>query len=373
MKTITQHFRRFFALVMVSGLMGTSFVSAVDVTFTSWTQGSLSTSAEYTAIADKSIVTKITFTGSNVLDLTDMTSIKTDFENLAILDMSAVSFYLPTFPQIFGVDGININKLPNPSKLETISLSLNITEIAPVAFKNCTELTTVNLVPTVNTTIGQQAFFNCAKLTNIDLANVTFVGGGNFRACSSIKAVVFPENITTTPNSIFYDCMALESVTLPISSTLSLGLTVFTNTYITKVICKATSIPTVTGVLLPNYSGVKLYVPTDLVAAYRASTEEPWASFTDENIFSTSELTSVETVTASKSTLIYPNPVKENFSINSEEYIKSVEVISLAGQVFKTFNAPASSYSVQGLNAGNYFVRVLTHTNSEVHKIVVTK
>jgi hypothetical protein len=74
---------------------------------------------------------------------------------------------------------------------------------------------------------------------------------------------------------------------------------------------------------------------------------------------------------------IFPNPIKDFISVVSKdnEMIKTVKVISLSGQLVysENVNHIATTINTSNMNAGFYFVQVLTNAGLYTQKIVVTK
>lgn len=89
-----------------------------------------------------------------------------------------------------------------------------VTEIAAGAFQGCTNLETLELVPTI-TTVGDYAFAGCTSLNNIDVSNVTSFGVDAFNGCTSLQSVTLSNSLTAIPNEMFYNCSALQNVVVP--------------------------------------------------------------------------------------------------------------------------------------------------------------
>ena len=103
----------------------------------------------------------------------------------------------------------------NCSQLQTVDLSGSaVTTIDAEAFQNCSKLTTVNM-PSVLETIGEGAFQTCTSLTSIDLSGsvLTTIGNNAFNGCSSLTSVAFPSTLTSWGMGAFSGC-ALSSVDL---------------------------------------------------------------------------------------------------------------------------------------------------------------
>lgn len=70
-------------------------------------------------------------------------------------------------------------------------------------------------------TIGEQAFWGCRKLTTIDLSStkVTVISAGAFYQCVALEEVTLPNNVTTIGNAAFVQCFKLRTINIPSSVT----------------------------------------------------------------------------------------------------------------------------------------------------------
>lgn len=102
-------------------------------------------------------------------------------------------------------------------QLQTIENFENVTSIGASAFSGCTGLTSIDLSNV--TSIGTSAFRGCTGLTSIDLSNVNTIGASAFQNCGDavskmgLREVVWPEDLTVFPASVFLGCAMLNSVT----------------------------------------------------------------------------------------------------------------------------------------------------------------
>ncbi len=129
---------------------------------------------------------------------------------------------------------------------------LSVTEIGEYAFRNCYNLTGVDIGSNVKT-LGFDAFWNCTKLTNIDVPdNVTTIHNWCFENCSSLAEITLGSGLTVIGSYAFQNCAALRMIT-----------------------CKSATPPTIYDTTFPSdvTENASLYVPTPgAVVAYRAST-----------------------------------------------------------------------------------------------------
>ena len=68
---------------------------------------------------------------------------------------------------------------------------------------------------------------------------------------------------------------------------------------------------------------------------------------------------------------IYPNPTNNAFTVSSTQKIQVIEVYNIAGQLIQTISNPGKTSTIDGLNAGIYFVKVSGKESSEIRKVIV--
>ncbi len=184
--------------------------------------------------------------------------------------------------------------------LESIVIPEGVTTIGYEAFRYCESLTSI-VIPEGVTTIGSFAFYICTSLTIycevaekpdewsnywnpsdrpvvwgcqvtgdgfvyettnnsvsilkyigldnniviptvIDGKNVTAIGDGAFRKCTSLTSIVIPEGVTTIGDDAFYKCTSLTSIVIPEGVT-AIGSFVFDSCYSLTIYCEATAKP----------------------------------------------------------------------------------------------------------------------------------
>lgn len=82
------------------------------------------------------------------------------------------------------------------------------------AFYGCSAIISIKL-PEHLTRIGARAFMWCKNLLSINIPpNVTFIGDGAFENCKKIKKIQLPDKLTKINNSVFWDCEQLSSVVI---------------------------------------------------------------------------------------------------------------------------------------------------------------
>ena len=151
-----------------------------------------------------------------------------------------LTYSLMSYPQEATLKAVDDNK--NLSGSITIPQSISITDegfvgdynivaIEANAFKNATNLTSVNLSGATNLRELGESAFSGSGIVGISLpASITTMGNSVFKSCSALKNAEFHKNmpITILPDHTFYGCSQLESFTLP-SNTAIIGKNAFYN------------------------------------------------------------------------------------------------------------------------------------------------
>ena len=90
-----------------------------------------------------------------------------------------------------------------------------VTTIPANAFKECTTLTAI-ILPEELKSIGNSAFEGCISLESATLnGKLTSIGERAFYLCSHLKSIALPQGITSLNGYTFYNCDSLAEVTLP--------------------------------------------------------------------------------------------------------------------------------------------------------------
>ena len=152
----------------------------------------------------------------------------------------------PTNIAILGVNDSDISAITIPSYLGVA------VQIAPEAFKNCKNLTSITIPDSV-TYIGSYAFYECDSLESItipfvggkqdgtgsirfdhifgggsyvpkSLKTVVITGGDSigdyaFQNCTSLTSITIPDSVTSIGDDAFYGCSGLTSINIPDSVT----------------------------------------------------------------------------------------------------------------------------------------------------------
>ena len=101
------------------------------------------------------------------------------------------------------------------SKITSISLPSDMTDIGNCAFCKCTSVSSIT-IPDAVTSIGDSAFYYCSSLTSITIPDaVTTIGDFAFSYCKSLTSITIPDAVTSIGSHVFASCSTLSSVTLP--------------------------------------------------------------------------------------------------------------------------------------------------------------
>ena len=112
------------------------------------------------------------------------------------------------------IESIGKFAFSNCEALTSVSLPSSLKTVGEYAFSDCKTLASVSLGGKVET-IEQYAFSNCAAITAVDFGTALIsIGKGAFGNCATIAAVVLPDSATTVEQDAFKGCTALASVTL---------------------------------------------------------------------------------------------------------------------------------------------------------------
>ena len=102
----------------------------------------------------------------------------------------------------------------------------SVTYIGGGAFSNCTSLKEIT-IPNSVTSIGRSAFYNCTSLKEITIPDsVTSIGSFAFSGCKSLTKITIPNSVTSIGSFAFYNCTSLTKITIPASVT-SIGSEAF--------------------------------------------------------------------------------------------------------------------------------------------------
>lgn len=105
------------------------------------------------------------------------------------------------------------------SNYEEYDLTVTVTGIDEEAFRDCTQLTSVEL-PNSIVSIGRNAFYGCSGMQTINLPpSLTSIGTTAFGYCTSLSSITIPNGVSNMDWNVFYCCTGLTSVSIPNSVT----------------------------------------------------------------------------------------------------------------------------------------------------------
>lgn len=142
-----------------------------------------------------------------------------------------------TIPPTYGendspVVGIEDNAFRGSTTLTSVTIPSTISSIGIAAFRECSNLTTVNASGGNIIFLGFSSFAYCTNLTTVDLpgaqSGFTYWYGENFYGCSKLETITMPSNLENVPYNVFNNCTKLNNVTIP-SSAKSIGNYAFAN------------------------------------------------------------------------------------------------------------------------------------------------
>ena len=91
----------------------------------------------------------------------------------------------------------NVNGMPwyaYSDQIRAVVIGSGVTTITSVAFRECTEITSVEIPDSMNS-IETYAFEDCTALTSVTIPRGTFIRNGVFRGCTSLREVNFSGSI----------------------------------------------------------------------------------------------------------------------------------------------------------------------------------
>ena len=164
--------------------------------------------------------------------------------------------------------------------ITSFNFASKYTSVAPFAFANCTELTTVTLAEGIKT-IGAHAFDGCKKLNNVTIPKsatiaastsasakdvVTTLGDYAFANCSALSNVTYTTttDIYVIGTHLFENCTAMTQVKLPSVYQISDEQAAALYPYVGSGIFA--NVNTTTGAISYRYAGMKQVIPAYMFA-----------------------------------------------------------------------------------------------------------
>ena len=89
-----------------------------------------------------------------------------------------------------------------------------ITEIGPVAFERCVNITSIDIPDSVKA-IGDSAFMGCRNLKTIKLPNtIQIIEEGTFFKCENLEQIIIPDSVKKISSEAFRGCDKLKDIKL---------------------------------------------------------------------------------------------------------------------------------------------------------------
>ena len=243
-----------------------------------------------------------------------------------------------------------------------------ITTIGSRAFYYCNFATEIAIPESVRN-IGNEAFYGCEITEAIIPSGVTKINNSVFRNCRSLANVVIPNTVTSIGSWVFTTCLSLTEIELP-ESIQSISDYAFSGcSNLSLVTCYA-PVPTSGKNMFYNTAkDLIIRVPAEYLDAYKSA--EGWKNYDIRAIGAEDEPEDNESINEEVVALgIYPNPVNDQLFIETESEINDVVVYDVYGRQQLAVSGQQSAISVDNLNSGVYFVKIVTNDGEVVKRFV---
>ena len=278
---------------------------------------------------------------------------------LAVM-MTAVVFDVPwktTAAAAVGNISLDFYHLDDDGKL-TIKNDYGMEKWVEKSANYATDVKTVEIQSPV-TSIPAQAFRNCTNLSSVEVgigSKVQTIGDYAFNNCSRLHAITIPDSVTSIGSSAFAGCIELSSITIPAAVT-SIASSAFGNCNLLTEINVAAdnaAYSSADGVLLDKNQKKLIFCPRGKQGSYEIpSTVE---SIEQSAFNQCKKLTSVTAAEGSKLTTIYRDAFlycSALESITIPEGVTSLWLDVFVGCTkLKSINIPASLTSISINNVG---------------------
>lgn len=101
-----------------------------------------------------------------------------------------------------------------PKNIETVIIASEVEEIPDETFKDCTSLKSIVFNENLHR-IGKKAFENCPSLTNVRLIDISYIGDEAFQNCNGLLSIELGPGLQHIGMGAFKNCSKLGSVWVP--------------------------------------------------------------------------------------------------------------------------------------------------------------
>lgn len=109
---------------------------------------------------------------------------------------------------------ITLELLTNKFNIININLASNVTEIGDYCFSDCYQITSINISNTNINKIGLMSFKNCNNMTSLLLPpTLKYIGQQAFQTSKKLLSLIIPSQIISIENFAFDDCPELTTIT----------------------------------------------------------------------------------------------------------------------------------------------------------------
>ena len=299
---------------------------------------------EYTAFRECSSLTSIIVEeGNTVYDSRNNCNaiIKTETNTLIVSCQNSV---IPN-----SVTSIGYGAFAGCSSLTSIEIPNSVTSIGEKSFKDCSNLSYIK-IPSSVTSIGNEAFCDCSSFASITcyakIVPETEIDA--FEDCPENMTIYVPENSVTAYKSALpwslYNIAAISDDIVPAVPENLVATPVSTSSIILTWDNAENALSynvyrdgeLITNVTNTNYTDNNLIYNTKYCYTVTSVRNETESEFSDESCVKTLGENISE---ISSSFSIYPNPVKDEIRISSENMIEEVAVYDVYGRLQTTDNS----------------------------------
>lgn len=171
----------------------------------------------------------------------------------------------------------------NNTDLWTITLPSGVISLGDYAFRGCTALRSVELLGDGAEYLGKEIFYGCTSLEEFTVTDVVpAIQSKAFYGCSALKYVSIGDAVAELGESAFAGCVSIESIELP-EATTWIGNHCFGDcTALKSIYICADEVASVGYRAFAGCaSGLKIYVPAELVSAYKSDALWTAQGYTD--------------------------------------------------------------------------------------------